>query len=520
MTDSPGHAATRPWLEAALIFTLVIHGVGMLSMVLFLLPGIPGGTETEVAARAAHLAEHPWRWRIGWLPWQLTAVSDLLLGVALVGTAWIRKAPAIMGAMATLAAIVPDQLAQYWWTWEGVSLARHAVEVGDFGAFQEFESRIFVLTAGWGAAGYTLGAVCWTWCFAGAGIWSRRLLLLSVAAWGMFAASTAIVFVPDSVRQLPAVGAAVSVGNGVAFVLLMLWLAGVSERVLRRNRPDRGHGSFAPWRHPSRGLVARTSNLVANSRLARALGRLIPPLAMSSDIVDVVYVNYLVDAGSLERFVDPGLELQRLGPGGRLAMFSVLTFRHGHFGPSCFGPLRRLWPSPVQSNWRIYVRNPRTGRAGVQFVTTAITSTPHALATRLLSDGVAMHVPARAQVRRDADGSIHAQVDPGAGSSPDLSASLLPTTELTLQHEWRQCFASWREMLEYCVPQDRAMCARVGSGWVVRQEIALHIPLESCRPLSGSVVSHAAEAFVGTATPLCFGVDRVGFRFVAQKLDR
>src|SRR5690349_18896476 len=83
------------FLERALLFTFVIHAVGMVSMVLCLLPGIPGGGNVGVAGRAGHIAYHPWLWRIGWVPWQLTALSDLLLGLALVRTAWVPRWPAV-----------------------------------------------------------------------------------------------------------------------------------------------------------------------------------------------------------------------------------------------------------------------------------------------------------------------------------------------------------------------------------------------------------------------------------------
>jgi hypothetical protein len=56
---------------------------------------------------------------------------------------------------------------------------------------------------------------------------------------------------------------------------------------------------------------------------------------------------------------------------GRYALVSFLTYRHGHFGPRRFGPMRHLMPSPIQTNWRIYVRDLHTGREGVYFLTTA-----------------------------------------------------------------------------------------------------------------------------------------------------
>src|SRR5438105_2517482 len=77
------------FLEQALVFTFVAHGLGMLSLIAFLLPGLPGGSTPENAPRIAYIAMHPWLWRLGWLPWQITALSDILLAIALVRTPWI-----------------------------------------------------------------------------------------------------------------------------------------------------------------------------------------------------------------------------------------------------------------------------------------------------------------------------------------------------------------------------------------------------------------------------------------------
>ncbi len=271
------------------------------------------------------------------------------------------------------------------------------------------------------------------------------------------------------------------------------------------------------WRHPSNNHAARALNHILNSPRYRAVGRRLPSLAMASDIADVVYINYLLDADALAPLVPPPLQLQRLGPDGRFALFTFLTFRHGHFGPRCFGPLRRVWPSPIQSNWRIHVLNPSTGARGVHFLTTAITSLPHAIATRLLADGVSMHIPRLARLDRSESGEVHLLLDPGAGSAPDAEARLRPAPEPRLSPPWDQCFDNWRAFLAYCVPQDRAIC--VARGRVIRQEIDLGIPLDACQPLAGQVDSAAARAIAGDAAPLCFLVDRVAFSFHRQETD-
>jgi hypothetical protein len=503
-------------LEAALLFTFVIHALAMVSMALLLLPGMPGGLHSDDARRVEYVASHPWLWRFGWVPWQITALSDLLLAVALVRTKWIPRVPALLTLAVTVAAIVPDQVGQVLWMTRGVRLAADAVRTGELAPYLAFERPTFRMVGIFGCIGYLLGALGWTWCFAAAGPWSRRLTWLSAATWGTFAAAVGIFFLPPHVSPGPAW---VGPMNAVGFVLLQVWLIDVTHEVVRRCRPEAPHGRYGPWRHPGRGPFAWAANWAANSHAARALAEWLPAPALRSDIRDVVYVNYLVDADRLEALVPRGLELQRFGPAGRLALFTFLTYRHGHFGPRALGPLRRLLPSPIQSNWRIYVTDPQTGKGGVYFVCTAIDSTPHALAGRLLAEAVPMHVPHRATLSRDADGVVHLSLDPGRGTAPDVRATLRPSDDRSVPDDWRDCFGDWVGFLAYCVPQDRAMSLQPWYDRVTRQEIELGIPLDSCLRLEGEVESRAAQDIAGDARPVCFYVPGVTFQFSDESYD-
>jgi hypothetical protein len=486
-------------LERALLATFVMHGLAMLSMATLLLPGMPGGGIALDADRIQYLAQHPWLWRLGWLPWQLTAASDLLLALALVRTRWIPRLASVLSALVTVAAVVPDQLGQACWITTGLTLAR-----GPAPAYLAYEARIFAWTAAWGATLYTIGALGWTWCFAAGRAWTRTLGVLSAVLWPLFLA----------VSLAPLVGAdarLVAAGNALGFVLLMLWLALVTEQVMRRARPVEPSGRWAPWRHPR----LRPLDWIANSRWLRAWGQLAPMVALRSDIEDVLYVSYVVPADRLAALVPAGLELQRLGPGGAHALFTFLSYRHGHFGPRLLGPLRRLLPSPVQSNWRIHVREPRTGAVGVYFVSTAISATAYALGARLLAEGMPMHVPLHAEISARA-GAFHLRLDPGAGSAPDAEAILTPT-EAPTDGPWRVCFATWRDFLAYAVPQDRAFTTDPALGRVIRLEIDLGIPLGACQPLAGEVRSRAARVIAGDAEAFSFRVPRVAFLFRGEE---
>ena len=491
----------------------------MVSMAALLLPFMPGGGTVDDAARVARLAEHPWIFRLGWVPWHLTALSDLILAVALLRAVWVPRAAAVATFLLTCLAIIPDQGSQLRWVTLGVELAKEAARTGDLGPYLAFEGPNFQACAGAAGLLYTFAGVGWSLCLAPATKGHRAFRALEVVTWLSFTVFSAAPILPAALRFPPKVVAA---GNAIDFTLLMVWMGLAIELVLRRARPVTASGLHAPWRHPSRGLFGFLASRIAESRLLRALCRWLPVVAFRSDITDVVYVNYLVPAERLEKLVPQGLELQRLGTGGRFALFTFLTYQHGHFGPRMLGPLRRLFPSPVHTNWRIHVVDPRTKKAGIHFVTNAIGSIVQALGARLMSEGMPMHLLARGEVRRDEGGAIHVSLEPGSGTAPDAEIDLAPCPAPRIEEldeAWGDCFPSWPDFLSYCVPQDRAMATQPWQGTVSRQEIDLGIPLDACEPLEGIVRSQAAEAIVGSASPLCFRVARVSFLFTGEELD-
>jgi Uncharacterized conserved protein (COG2071) len=515
MTVSAPRAAR--FLEQALLANIVVHAVAMVTMGLVLMAALPGGSAKNDAVRVAFIAEHSWLWRLAWLPWHLCALCNLVIGVALVMTRWVPRRPAVLTLLVTLCAAVPEQTGEIAWVSGGVVLAQEAQRTGELEPYLQFEAWAFNLTAVVGASIYMVMAFGWTWCFIAAGTWNSKLSWMTPFMWGLLAVGSVGLLLPEAFRP----GAALAgVTNGVGFLLLETWLILVAEAVLRRSRPDEAYGRMAAWRHPCGGWIGLALDAVANSRLVRALCEWLPVPAFRSDIRDVIYCNYVVDADRLLPLVPAGLELQRLGPAGRWALFTHLTYRHGHFGPAFLGPLRRLLPSPVHTNWRIYVRDRQAGRTGIYFVTNAITSTLHALAARLLSEGMPMHALANGSVKVDSAGiEVSVRFNPGSGSGPDLEADLRPgLTELPAT--FKACWSSYREFLDYAVPQDRAFSVQQWYEHLTRQEIELGIPLKVCQPLTGQVFSKAAEALLGQPACVSFRVPSVAFRFDREEHDR
>ena len=213
-------AAESRFLIYALVFTILCHGAAMLAMLFFLLPGMPSGT-TEVAQRITYISEHPFLWKLGWFPWQMTALSDVILSLALIRTAWIPRLPAACALVLTLVAVIFEQPAEFRWTTSGIDLAKEALRTGNHSAYRAFEQEVFSLTSHWAALFYTLAAIFWSISLAKAGAWSCFMTRLSVFLWGL------LLVISIGPLLFSSFGFnLVSAGNALGFNLMMIWFLG------------------------------------------------------------------------------------------------------------------------------------------------------------------------------------------------------------------------------------------------------------------------------------------------------
>jgi hypothetical protein len=265
--------------------------------------------------------------------------------------------------------------------------------------------------------------------------------------------------------------------------------------------------------HPTPGLAGRLFARLANShRLAaarRALFSRLPFLTLESDVHDVLYLTWMMDAAAAQAMLPAGVRLwQRNG----LTPFSVLTYRHGHFGPALAGPARRLLPSPLQSNWRFYLEEP----GKVYFVRNIMDSALHALGTRLFSDILPTHLPQRFVHARDGQ-QYRTIIEPGAGSAPLLEAHARPAARRELPADFAGAFASWEQAIGFLACQDTAVIEVPGLGRLAESKISLPIPLDEALPLEATAVN-CPMAGASAGMPFCFAVPRVRFRVLSESL--
>jgi hypothetical protein len=260
------------------------------------------------------------------------------------------------------------------------------------------------------------------------------------------------------------------------------------------------------YRHPHPGILGRVCEALLNSArvadLRQAVMQRLPFLQLESDVKDVVYLTWMVDVETAQALAPAGVPLwQHEGK----TPFTILSYRHGHFGPALLGPLRRIMPSPLQSNWRLYAEAP----GQVVFLKNILGSPVHALATRLLSDVLQSHYPQRF-LHESNDGRFRTVITPGAGSAPALLCEVAATASKTAPPQ----FSTWEAAVQFLACQHIAVAHVARNGRVAASEIDLPIELSQVRPLAsiGDVHCPLLEQLGVSGEPFCFLVPEVEFR--------
>lgn len=273
--------------------------------------------------------------------------------------------------------------------------------------------------------------------------------------------------------------------------------------------------------YPSKRLLARLIDNIVNNANILAIRRSIlsklPFVKLESDVCDVVYLNWVVPVELVTPYVPDGVSITTRD--GK-TIFTILTYKHGHFGPKGF--LRKVCPSPLQSNWRLYVdqiNDRQTDCATVLFVKNIFNSAIHAIGSRLMSDALPSHLADKFTLERGGE-RYRVDVQGGTGSSPSFSSETITTNDKSLPSEFSLFYDSWDEAIVSLCLQDAAIVQAEDVSRLAIAHIDLSIdpasvmPLESIGFTAGSFLSNIGA----TSKPFCFCVPKVKFNVLSEKL--
>ena len=277
----------------------------------------------------------------------------------------------------------------------------------------------------------------------------------------------------------------------------------------------------AIYRHPSDTLFGRMLPRLLHAprwtRLRRVLSRRWPMPALVSDVRDVVYVSWWVDVRHAP-MPPPGHHY--VVHAGRTP-YTILSYRHGHFGPALAGPLRSLMPSPRQSNWRWYLHrdDDPDGTPVVLFDRNVMDQLPFVAGARAFSDAMQPHLSTRFEHVVRADGGGYTLIEGGQGSAPALHLQWQAAAGWD-DAGWAAAFGGHQALLRFLSCQDEAIARTCDQRWASTR-IALPVEVDSLQPLRliGELQCPRLQAMgVALHEGLAFRLPRVPFRVVSERL--
>ena len=273
---------------------------------------------------------------------------------------------------------------------------------------------------------------------------------------------------------------------------------------------------IAPQPGWSGRLLARVLNCHGLLRLRRRLFSRLPFPTLRSDVRDVVYLNWMVDVARVAHLVPGGL---RLWERGGLTPLTVLSYRHGGFGPEAAGPARRLFGSPLQSNWRLYLQDEGSAAGSVLFLSNIVDSALYAASSRLCSDALPTHLAAIFRHEHMGD-AYTTEIDGGCGSAPDIRFTATRAGERHLPDDFAKVFPNWNQAVGWLAQRDSAVAKLADGEGVAMAGISLPIDVATMVPLDvhGPPHSRALLALVGDSQPFGFAVPTVTFRVLWERL--
>lgn len=276
------------------------------------------------------------------------------------------------------------------------------------------------------------------------------------------------------------------------------------------------------YRSPAAGLAGRAEDALANAeafrRTRRAVFSRLPFPVLESDVRDVVYASWIVETAALADRIPPGVKVREVD--GRTVL-TLLAYDHGHFGPADMEPVRRLFPSPRQANWRLYVEEIDGAAPAVPtvlFLANVFDSLLYAVGTRLFSDVMLSQRAASFEHGvTEAGWATSARCSPG---TPSWRLGGRSGGSARLPEEFAPFFGTFDAALQDLCLQDAAIAPVVNETALAWSGIDLPIATASIRPLivEDYRPCDLLRQWGAEASPFCFHVPAVRFRVLGESL--
>jgi hypothetical protein len=277
-----------------------------------------------------------------------------------------------------------------------------------------------------------------------------------------------------------------------------------------------------PFRYPRKSLAGTLLNSLLNNlffiKLKRVFFYLFGKISFTSAVTNVVYLNWLIRFEKIKHLVPPHVKLTMYGD---QVLFTILTYKHGHFGPAFLKPIKKIMRSPLQSNWRFYIEN--NSDFGVQepailFIKNCIDDRSYAIGSRVCSNILLTDLPNTFEHRLEKD-CYTTHIQPGLSNAPDLFVRVKFKGGTTVPENFKKLFPDTEALIRMICEQDFAVAAQPDKDVYAVAQIKLVFDPQSIQLLEvEEYKSDWLAAVVGDSSCFAFVIPELHFTSLKETL--
>lgn len=248
----------------------------------------------------------------------------------------------------------------------------------------------------------------------------------------------------------------------------------------------------------------------------RPLQNLFSKAKLTSDIKNVVYLNWMVPYEKVEHLIPEGLHVEVYD--GKV-LLTILNYNHGNFRPKSLDPIKFIFGSPNQSNWRLYLKSEyrENKTSDVLFLTNVLSSFFYTFGSRFFSQILKAHWSKYFHHKKNGI-HYHTKIHGERSNAPNLEVNLTEKENWQIPEDFYGISKDVNTLLKTICYQDTAF-TKVNNDVLVKAKIRLNFDLETIKPLVlNSIKSETLQDLIQDSICFAFVIPELKFYSLGEKL--
>lgn len=235
-------------------------------------------------------------------------------------------------------------------------------------------------------------------------------------------------------------------------------------------------------------------------------------------LYEVITMNWMVPIKKVEHLIPKHAKVRIYDD---QVLFTILTYEHGNFRPTIFNKIKSIFGSPLQSNWRLYIKNHElfeTSKSSVYFIKNIMNSFTYAIGSRVFSNILQTHLPEKFEHYRDTN-KIITKILSGKSSAPDLKIILEFALKWQLPPNMQPFFLDSKNLIDIICNQEFAISNQPDKNKYAVAQINLQFNHIDIQPLEVKIFeSKWLKEIISDSLCFAFVIKNLTFLTLGEKI--